>query len=38
MDYILDYYKLELFTDDDMQVFISLNWITQEQYDNVKAA
>lgn len=38
MDYILDYYKMELFTDEDMASFISLNWITQEQYDNVKAA
>lgn len=38
MDYILDYYKMELFTDEDMQVFISLNWITQEQFDSVKAA
>lgn len=38
MDYILDYYKMKLFTDDDMKRFIQLDWITQEQYDSVKTA
>lgn len=36
MDYILDYYKMGLFTDDDMTTYVSLGWITQNQYDSVK--
>lgn len=38
MDYVLDYYKMTLFSDDDMAGFVKLGWITQEQYDSVKTA
>ncbi|WP_338214785.1 XkdX family protein [Lacticaseibacillus salsurivasis] len=37
MDYILDYYKLGLFTDADMADFVAVAMITQAQYDSVKA-
>lgn len=37
MDYVLDYYKMKLFTDDDMNLYVSLGWITQAQFDAVKA-
>lgn len=37
MDYILDYYKMGLFADNDMADYVSLGWITQDQYDSVKA-
>lgn len=36
MDYILQYYKQGLFTDDDMTTFVSVAMITQAQYDSVK--
>lgn len=39
MDYVLDFYQnTTFFSDDDMADFVNLGWITQEQYDSVKAA
>lgn len=38
MDYVLDYYKMGLFVDADMALYVSLGWITQAQYDEVKTA
>lgn len=36
-DFMLDYYKMNLFTDDQMNEAIKRGWITQEQFDKVKA-
>ena len=36
MDYILDYYKIGLFSDSDMADYVALGWITEDQYDGVK--
>lgn len=37
MDYILTYYQAKKFTDNDMQLFVSVGMISQAQYDSVKA-
>lgn len=34
--YILEYYVDGLFNDEDMELFVSIGWITQEEYDGVK--
>lgn len=36
MSYVLDYYKEGYFTDEDMELFIKVKWITREQYDAVR--
>ena len=36
MKYILVMYKKHLFTDEQMELFVKRNMITQEQYDSVK--
>ncbi|WP_083485701.1 XkdX family protein [Loigolactobacillus rennini] len=38
MAYILDFYQRNIFTDDDMSLFVKTDMITQAQYDSVKAA
>ncbi|WP_125767329.1 XkdX family protein [Lapidilactobacillus wuchangensis] len=37
MAYLLTYYQMKKFNDDDMKLFVTIGWITQEQYDSVKA-
>lgn len=36
MDYILEYYQNGWFTDEDMESFVAVGMITQEQYEEVK--
>lgn len=36
MQYILDYYLLGKFTDEDLDKFLEVGMITQAQYDEVK--
>lgn len=38
MDYVLKYYQMGLCTDKRMEQYVSIGWITQEQYNSVKAA
>lgn len=36
MDYVLYYYELGIYTDSDIEEFISARWITREQYDKTR--
>ena len=35
--YVIEYYKLGLFSEYEMAGFVQAGWITQEEYDKVKA-
>lgn len=37
MEFVLDYYKEGYYTDEDMELFVEVGWITREQLDAVKA-
>lgn len=36
-EFVIEYYKMGLYSDAEMDLFVEVGWITQEQYDTAKA-